>query len=335
MDFEKVCMMFTMQEPFYGILLSSMDRIPEPSVGTMGVGMSGNVIKLYYNPDFVNNIPEDVCLEALKHEVLHVAFNHFTIWNDKATTEAEHRKRNIAEDLEVNCYVKKESLYNEYIKAYFPENFKYDRELGSREYYRLLPDEKSEEFKMTFSAPGDGKGQGEKDMQFDDHSKWPTDISDAEKAVIEQAIEDIVIQAAEVVEKSCGSLPGEMRVRIDAIRNRKVKPAADWKRYIRRYLGNEFTEFIRKSKKRESRRFPDAPGNKHRRKSHILVAIDTSGSVSKREYEEFFLQIRTLTPHATFRIVECDTRITREYDYNGKLPDTVFGGGGKLLCLLA
>lgn len=323
-------MMFAMQEPFYGILLSAMDRIPDPRVQTMGVGMSGNAIKLYYNPDFTNNIPEAVCLEALKHETLHVAFNHFTLWDTKADSEAEHRKRNIAEDLEVNCYVKKENLFNEYIKAYFPEDKGFNRELGSREYYKLLPDVNTQDFQLKFgiSIGGNGKGKGTGDMQFDDHSMWPDDMSDAEKAVIEQAIEDIVVQAAEICEKSCGSIPGEMKMRIDAIRNRKIKPAADWKRYVRRYIGNEFTEFIRKSRKRESRRFPGAPGNKHRRKSHILVAVDTSGSVSKKEYEEFFLQIRTLTQHATFRVVECDTEITKEFDYKGKMPDTVFGGGG-------
>lgn len=69
MDFEKICMMFSMQEPFYGIILSSMERVPEPQCGTIAVGRRGNVFKLFYNPDFINKFNVDTVLELLKHEV--------------------------------------------------------------------------------------------------------------------------------------------------------------------------------------------------------------------------------------------------------------------------
>ena len=339
MDFEKVCMMFAMQEPFYGILLSSMERVKEPRIPTMGVGRSGNVFKLFYNPDFVDSLPTDSVLEALKHETLHVAFNHFTLWDDHSQDEATKKKENVACDLEVNCYLDKSKLFNDKIKGLFPEEYGFERNLGAREYYKKLPEPQEQNQDGNDGNDGGDGSDGNSGLNgkivigkgVGDHSMWPKGLTDAEKAVIEQAIEDMVVEAAEIVEKSCGSLPGEMQIRLDGIRNRKKpRPAADWKRYVRRYLGNEFSELIRKSKKRQSRRFPDAPGNKHRRKSHILVAIDTSGSVGRKEYEEFIGQIKTLTTHATFRIVECDTQINREYDYTGRMPDTVFGGGGTL-----
>ena len=62
-------MMFTMQEPFYGILLSSMERIPDKRLDTLGVGRSGNVFKLHYNPDYMKDLAIDTQLELLKHEV--------------------------------------------------------------------------------------------------------------------------------------------------------------------------------------------------------------------------------------------------------------------------
>ena len=69
-------------------------------------------------------------------------------------------------------------------------------------------------------------------------------------------------------------------------------------------------------------------GNRHRRKSHILVAIDTSGSVSMPEYREFFGQIKTLTAVADFHVVECDANIQHEYDFKGKPNEILHGGGG-------
>ena len=341
MDFEKVCMMFSMQEPFYGILLSSALRVPTKQIDTLAVGMSGNVFKLYYNPEFVDKLSVNTLLAGLKHEMLHIAFNHFTVFESKADSKDEQTRRNIAEDLEVNCYIDKPLLYNNEVKGLFPEDFGYKRELGAREYYRLIGPQDVNKVEMPFGEGGSGDGsdgnngkpvpgnsKGKIGKIFDDHSMWPSGLSQTEKDMIEQAVEDIIVQAAEIVEKSCGSIPGEMKIRIDTIRNRKIKPAADWKRYVRRYLGKEFSELIRKSKKRESRRFPDAAGNRHRRKSHVLVAIDTSGSVGRKEYEEFMGQIKTLTRQCTFTIVECDTKITKVFEYTGKMPDTVFGGGG-------
>ena len=69
-------------------------------------------------------------------------------------------------------------------------------------------------------------------------------------------------------------------------------------------------------------------GNRKRRKSKILVAIDTSGSVSMPEYNEFFDQIRTLSQTANFRVLECDARIQFQYEFTGKQNQTLHGHGG-------
>jgi len=395
MDFEKICMMFTMQEPYYGILLSAMRRLPvKPSeCPTMGVARSGNVFKLGYNPDFVNKLDIDTTLEICKHEILHVAFNQLTMWGDEEVSEEEHRLRNIAMDMEVNCYLDINKMKG--VNPVLPEKFGFDRKLGAREYYRKLVElaqqkQQQSQAKQPTQPCNGGQG-GEDDQQqqngqsgqnqnqtnnntgssspssaspdgnneeqqnnqqggngnsqhitndtidqmmsgtdeFDDHSNWPDDMTQEEQELIQQQIEDMLVFAADEVEKACGDIPGEMIGKINILRNKKKpKPVADWKRYMRRYMGNEFSEFIRKSKKRESRRFPDAAGNRHRRKSHILVAIDTSGSVSMPEYQEFFGQIKTLTAVADFHVVECDAIIQHEYDYRGKPNMVLHGGGG-------
>ena len=298
MDFDKVCMMFAMQEPFYGVILSAMDKEETDKIQTFAVGKSGNVFRLYYNKSFFEKLSVDCVLQCLKHEMLHIAFNHFELW-EPTTDEAEHHRRNMAEDLEVNCYLDRTKMDKE-AGGLWTEDFGYDKNLGSRTYYDLLgkmtpPQQKQVAMKIIVACNG-GKGgneqtqqaQGQGDGQnnnpfdavavFDDHSMWPKE-GDPDFQNLQQVIDELVAFAAEECEKHCGSLPGEMKGRIDLIR-KKPRPVADWKRYFRRYLGNEFSEFIRKSKKRESKRFPDAAGNRHRRKSHILVGIDTSGSVS-------------------------------------------------------
>ena len=373
MDFDRLCMMFTMQEPFYGILLSSMNRIETKRIPTLSVSKNGNVFQLNYNPDFLGKFNVDTILELAKHEVLHVAFNHFSIWDNPASSQEEQRLRNIAADLEINGYLDRSKIQKE-AGGVFPEDYGFDRFEGTREYYRklvkMMEDNRQEEQQQTQSGspdtpcndgqsdntpsesqenndsqtpdstpeqqqstPSNSDSQADKEFfdkfhEFDDHSEWPeTEPDSSEAEQMQQMIDSLLDFAAEEVEKNSGSIPGEMKGRINKIR-KKPRPVTDWKRYFRRYLGNEFTELIRKSKKRESRRFPDAAGNRHRRKSNILVAIDTSGSVSMPEYREFFGQIKTLQQQATFHVVECDTIIQHEYDFNGKQNEILHGGGG-------
>ena len=398
MDFEKIAMIFTMQEPYYGILLSSMERIPTKTITpTMAVGRKGNVFKLYYNPDFTEKLNLDTVLELIKHEILHTAFNHYSIFGveeRKTATKEELFLQNVAADLEINGYLDRKKIQKE-AEVVFPEDYGLDKFLGTREYYKILlqkaqqkaqaknPQQpcnggkggKSQNSKQNSSgqmSQGNRQGNNPKDSKenkdsnpdksdgngntqhteggefpghpsqmesledlkkdyktFDDHDQWPKDMNEDEIEQMTQVIEDMLVFAAEECEKGRGKIPGEMKGRIDGIRNKKKpKPVADWKRYFRRYLGNEFTEFIRKSKKRESRRFPDAAGNRHRRKSHILVAIDTSGSVSMPEYREFFGQLKTIQASADFHVVECDARIQYEYDFKTRPNETLHGGGG-------
>ena len=397
MDFEKICTIFTMQEPYYGILLSAMDRFPTDKIPTMGVMRSGNVFRLGYNPAFIADKDLATMMAYLKHECMHIAFNHFTLFDTPASCAAEQELRNIAADMEINGYIDWSGVNTNGLV--FARDFGWGDKLGTMEYFgRLLNINQQQNQAQNPKNPCNGglggksqnqssggqqgqqngnsqnqsqsqgqqqnqnqaqsqgqgqngnnqgnlngKGQsgaGQNDMQlssqmqneaqkqFDDHSMWPNDMTEDEIENLRQSIDDLVDFAAEEVEKGCGTVPGEMVGRIKLIRERKKpKPVADWKKYFRRYIGNEFSDQIKKSRKRESKRFPDAAGNRHRRKSHILVAIDTSGSVSMPEYREFFGQLRTMKD-VTFHVVECDTRIQFEYDFNGKIRETLHGGGG-------
>ena len=352
MDFEKTCTIFTMQEPYYGILLSAMDRYPTKDVPTLGVRRSGNVFRLGYNPDFIADKDLPTMMALLKHECLHIALNHLTLWDETNITEEEHMLHNMAGDLEANCYIDFSGTKG--IHPLFPERFGWDRSLGAMEYYKRLSklnlqQQQKQQAKNPSKPCNGGRGQGDKsgdpqqvqggsglsdDLQqmynqrFDDHSNWPSKMTEEQKLDMKQAIDDLCVFAAEEVEKSCGKIPGEMVGRIQAIRDKKKpKPVTDWKKHFRRYISNEFSDEIKKSRKRESMRFPDSAGNRHKRKSHILVAIDTSGSVSMPEYREFLGQMRTMK-NITFHVVECDAIIQYEYDFNGTIHEKLHGGGG-------
>ena len=399
MDFEKICTIFSMQEPYYGILITAMDRFQTDKVETLGVRRSGNVFCLGYNPNFIADKDLDTMMALLKHEALHIALNHLTLFEKEPENDAEHRLRNLAMDLEANCYI--DFSRTNGIHPFLPADFNWEPCAGAIEYNnRLLqmnqqqqaqaknqmmpcnggkggkqnkqqsvqtgnnqgsqscsngntsksngrsgknsnnPSQQNGQSQEEDDDPNNGNQsqqnqpqlsqdlQNKCDQSFDDHSMWPDELDENAMEDLRQAIDDLCVFAAEEVEKGRGEIPGEMKGRIDSIREkRKPKPVANWKKYFRRYIGNEFSDQIKKSRKRESFRFPDAAGNRHKRKSHILVGIDTSGSVSMPEYREFCGQMKTMKD-VTFHVVECDARIQYEYDFNGKIHETLHGGGG-------
>ena len=339
MDFDKLCKVFVMEEPFYGIILSSIQKFPVNNIETLGVGRNGNVFKLVYNPDFCKAAGDDVILQALKHEVLHLVFEH--LWLDAEMgwkSPQDLHYANIAEDLEVNCYVDKAKLNSNpaVFTGFFPEDFGFDRTLGSREYFKLVTKNKNkfpppppQQGSMGGNGSGNCNGMPKPGglSKCGTHQFWPKDIDKSSADMIRQQVEAMVAFAADEVEKNCGTVPGEMAMIVERIR-KKAKPVADWRKFCRRYLGNEYTYLTKKSRRRESARFPDAAGTRHQRKSRILVAIDTSGSVSMDEYKEFMGQILTMKQAASFRILECDARIQHEYEFNGKIQTKLHGGGG-------
>lgn len=386
MTFDKLCKVFLMQEPFYGIILSSLDKIPTTQIDTMGVGKSGSTFKLWYNPDFLKPLDDDTILQLLRHEALHLCFKHPYIGYKEGLDRDQqtHQLYNIACDLEVNCYLDRSKLQK--VGGVWVDDYGFDPNLGSLAYYKLLKSELNMPTKMPSSGnsgsgnsdgqistssassssqstqsnsspsasnngPSDshssGTSSGSLTIEIDDkgnsviksaktgktletidsHKEWPDDSTSAEMELLKTEIETLVAFAAEEVEKAQGTVPAEMKGIIEGIR-KKPKPVADWKKYCRRYLGNEYTYLTKKSRRRESKRFPDAAGTRHLRKARILVGIDTSGSVSMPEYQEFMGQLLTMKEKANFRVLECDATIQHEYEFNGKISTVLHGGGG-------
>ena len=320
MTFERLCKVFLIQEPFYGIILASLRKEADPLVETLGVAPDGASFKLVYNPEFLAQFDDDSNLEFLKHECLHLCLGHPFIGIDKgwSANPATHKKYNIAADLECNSYLNKNVISPE-AKLYWAEDLGFNTKEGSIYYYNNLPDPDTQN---AFGVGVFGKGS-----QFDNHDLWPKDISKEACDIMQETVNELIVFAADTVEKSRGTIPGELVVKIKKLRE-KAKPVADWRRFCRRYMGNQYSYLTKKSRRRESKRFEGMMGTRHQKMSKILVAIDTSGSVTMSEYMEFMKQINTMKGVAEFHIVECDACIQYEYDFEGKPNLKLHGGGG-------
>jgi predicted metal-dependent peptidase len=153
-------------------------------------------------------------------------------------------------------------------------------------------------------------------------------MGDAEKRLMKTQMEYQMGELANEVTKARGVVPGEIKSILNAIQQPEA-PKFDWKGYVRRFVGRSVRVYTKKLRRKFNKRFEENPGLKIKQKQHILVAVDTSGSVSNDELKEFFAEIDHIhKTGADVTVVQCDTAISdiRPYKKSNKID--LHGRGG-------
>lgn len=311
------------ENPFYGLFLLGLSKIVDTSVETACVRKKGINCELVINPDYWESQDDTQQMNLLHHEVMHIVFQHMFMWDSFANKEA----LNLATDIEVNSYLS--NLDNTWVVASI---WNLPNKKGTKFYYEEIMKHASPQPSGGGGGNGNGQDYGQGNIEAkDDHSSWGKDFkecSDAEKQLIQNQINNQIKTAAEQTIKMRGTIPSELQEIVDELF--KPKPRIfDWKAYFRRMLGSIYDVNIKKTRRKESIRFPGAAGIKHKKKVSILVAIDTSGSVSDDELRDFFSDITYIyKAGARITILECDARISAQYEFTGQWNGKVTGRGG-------
>ena len=333
-----------LKEPYYGFFLLMLHKSWSDQLPTAGVCKNGINFQLMINEKFWTDLPEDHKLGLLKHELLHIAFQHlttFTMFSDK-------KMANIAMDMEINQYIDGHWLPEGGIDINDYEYLNLDRKAGSRYYYDKLK-QAQEDKKNTGSSgddnmdklldgmeqgqcqvtigPGSG-GDGDQEINIPDH-EWEEfeNMPDAEKKLIEKQVQRVLSEAKEQTLKKRGYVPGEISglIKLDEV----IPPKFNWKAYIRRFTGISTKIFTRKVRRKENKRYSDNPGLKVKMRQNMLVGIDTSGSVCDDELKEFINEIHHLYKAGVdVTIAQCDSKMQSVKKYDGKFELAVAGRGG-------
>ena len=322
-----------LKEPFYGLFLIGLNKLWSKRVPTAGVCKHNINFQLMINDEFWEGLSPEHHIGLLKHELLHIAFFHLTIHNDFP----DKNLANIAMDLEINQYIDAQylpdggcTIDNE---MFAPMNL--PKKAGCREYYNLLQQQKdngdgTSEFEKMMKAMEEGQPTYGGGQPVPDHSTWDDfkDLSEAEQKLIQKQVEHQLKEIADQVTKSRGHVPGELKGLLDKL-NSSEPPKFDWKSYLRRFTGGSQKVFTKKLRRKFNKRFEDNPGLKIKHRKHILVAVDTSGSVSDKEVQEFFHEIDHINKTgAEITIVHCDSRIQYIGKYKAGDKIEIHGRGG-------
>jgi len=292
--------------------------------------MATNYKKLLYNPQYVDSLSMENLIAVILHEILHCVFLHPTEISRIQSEGKDFQCWTTALEVVTNAAVK--DLVNG--KKYeLPGNpfSPFKNELPSPPVYYYDPIghnhtateiyEKLLQEKPNISCPwpmivlcndgnGDGNGsaQGEKQEGENIGDKSETkapgtitiDILPAEKGEFPEAVEK-AIATLEKLQKQIGYLPGGLSRQL----NKLTKGKVPWKRVL-----HSFVSTIKAGMDDYSWNRPDFkrsgeiiyPGLIEYDIDNIVVAIDTSGSISQKELQRFASEVASLT-HYTDEIL--------------------------------
>lgn len=293
-------------EAFWGHILVPIQKVVDPRLRASAAIMVSSHVLLKVHPIGYFRHQEKYRIAILKHELLHVVLKHPI----RLAKLAIHKKANVAADLSINPMIGKEKLPP---TAIFPAMYGFPDGLTAEDYYDLIPE--PAEVKTMSGGPGGASVPPDDPDDYDiDHNPYlpegfdQLDDHDWEGVIDNEGLAEIVIDdMIREAERRCGDIPGGIK---DLIRYR-AKHVVPWESVVRRFLGTSRAN-ISWTKKRLSRRYRTRPGTKLEGRATILIAIDSSGSISNEELAAFMTEL--WAAHQT-RLVDlwaviCDAAIT-------------------------
>lgn len=323
---------FLARYPYYAYVLASVLPVADPSVPAMGVSLHGelgrggryylhvNIEQLQREPRFLRGI--------LLHEVHHIVLGHLA--HPKFFGVAQPELMLLAQETSANEYID-EPLPDPVLWQHF-ERFGLRAGQSTLERYQLLCE-----------AQAEGKTpQPARDTKPVDEHRWSEQAAPPPAGLTEtrQIIKDAMDEAASDPEqlpklerqRIAGRTPEQLLAQLGGT-GEAPRVDIDWRDALRMFVAH--TRAPMHTWSRPSRRFParigQIPGRAYQHRPvlrpRLLIAIDTSLSMSESELAEIARQLRPMSKLAQLVIVECDVTITRSYAFSTVI-EQVKGRGG-------
>lgn len=263
--------------------------------------------EVLYNEEFLMALTPEERIGLIAHESWHVAFLHIA-----RRQERDPVVWNYAGDFVINGEIKKDSIL-------LPEPHLFDQKyegMSTEAVYDLLIEDPPE---MPEGLVMDIIGEDEA-------------MTEAEGKQLEQDIQEILVKAVTQarMENDAGSIPREIARVVDEL----INPRLDWKQLLERFVSTSTKDDY--SWKRPNRRFfpqMHLPAAYSEQVDHIMVAIDTSGSVNEEMMTEMLAEIKNifeLFAPRLMTIMDCDYEIhnIHEVDDGEEILSLTFSGWG-------
>jgi predicted metal-dependent peptidase len=305
-----------LRHPFFGYLAMYLRFREDPGVGTMGVNSRGEI---RYSPEFVRGLGREELAGVLAHEILHLVLGHLDRRGKRCPP-----LWNLAADAVVDAILAEAGFPPSLWKPLFWElgiSPKEAREGWAESLYARLEGRfrprcgECAPARRACPACGWREGRDEHELDGEGSGEWRGRFFEAYQAA-----------------RLRGDVPGEVE-RIYRLLSRG--PLLDWRsllwRYVSRSLPVDFT-WLRPSTR--GLHLGVYLPSVRRESLECVVAVDTSGSISREELSEFMTEVahllRSLEGVEAWLLC-CDCEVHAAYRLDGGFDPSLVrlrGGGG-------
>lgn len=320
-----------LKAPFFGNLATRMTLTNAddwcPTAATDGR-------KFYYNSKFINSLPLKQLEFLVGHEVLHAVYDHVGRRGDR-----EPRLANIAADYCVNADLLEHRVGERITVVPILYDVKY-KGMSFEEVYddlfqnapKMTLDQLSEMILDEHLDGNDGDGEGDGDDENGKgNGKGRPKLSEEERKAIRDEIKEAVLASAQA--SGAGNLPGGVKRLIKSL----TEPVINWRELLQQQIQSTIKSDF--TWQRPSRRgwHIDAvlPGMKPGETVDVVVAIDTSGSISGDDIKAFLSEVKGIMESYDdyrVRVITWDTQVHNPQEFNtDNMADILSyepGGGG-------
>lgn len=238
-------------------------------------------LNVKYGREFVSKLSEKELAFVVLHENWHKAYKHLLIW--KNLHDIDPKVANMACDYVINLQIKKYDPNGEV--CVMPEGGLIDERfdgMDTRQVFDILMKEQEE----GGGGSGDPKDGGFDEHDWEEAKSWDKDkIKDVERKI------DQALRQGEVLLKKKGDAGSGGDRAFSELLNPKIDPYE----LLREYMISTCSNKSDSSWRRPSRRFISQdiymPTQIAEAIESVVVAIDTSGSISDRELKRFLTEV--------------------------------------------
>ena len=285
-----------------------------------------------YGREFIKKLDDKELAFVVLHETLHKAYRHMTTW--KRLHDEDHRLANLACDYVINLQLvdmDKDELLLAMPKrpdgkplGAIDERF---RGMNAKQIFDILKEEQEE------GGGGGGGGEG-----FDEHDwEGAKALSEEEKKQLEKEVDQAIRQGIIAEQKVVGKGGGRMGRDLADL----VEPKVDWREVLREFVKATCNAKDTSSWRRVNRRYLSSdiymPSLIGERVGHLVIGIDTSGSVGNKELGEFLSEVQSIAKDVhpdKVDLIYWDGEVAGHEEYSASQVDSIIdstkpaGGGG-------
>jgi len=247
-----------------------------------------------YGRQFIRDLSEKELAFVIMHEASHKAYRHLTTW--KKLHDENHHLANAACDYVINLQLKdldpqerimQMPMKDGKVMGLIDEKY---RGMNTKQVFDLLKKEQEE---------GGGCGGG-----FDEHDWEGAEARTEEECKTLEKEIDAALRQGAISAKRAGKGSGTGSRELDDL----LAPKIDWRDALREYIKSTFRGKDVPSWGRVNRRFigqgmymPTLIGQ---RVGHLVVGVDTSGSIGGAELAEFMSEVKAIAEEVTPELVD-------------------------------